>query len=96
MKAREPNPSLWTERYENLRRHAMEAHQILRSDPLDLDLLAQGGVARWMRHWTAPPPVPSNSPPLPAALSPPMPPDWRRELTLVLGQMTLRHLALNR
>jgi len=95
MKARAPKPSLWAERYESLRRHALEAHQILGSDPLGLALLAQGAIAQWMRHWAAPPPVPGNSPRLPAALSVPMPPDWQRELTLVLGQMTLRHLTLD-
>jgi len=42
------SPSLWTERYESLRRHALQAHQILESDPLGLALLAQGGVAHWM------------------------------------------------
>jgi hypothetical protein len=95
MKARAPNPSLWAERYESLRRHALQAHQILGSDPLGLALLVQGGTAHWMRRWAASSPVPSKSPPLPAALSLPMPPDWQRELTLVLGQMTLQHLTLN-
>jgi len=95
MKARAPHPSLWTERYESLRRHALEAHPILGNDPLGLALLSQGGIALWMRQWTAPPPVPSHAPALPATLSAPMPPEWQRELTLVLGQMTLQHLALN-
>ena len=60
MKACVPNPSLWTERYESLRRHALEAHPILGNDPLGLALLAQGGIALWMRQWTAPSPVPST------------------------------------
>lgn len=97
MKARAPNPSLslWTERYESLRRHALEAHPILGNDPLGLALLAQGGMALWIYQWAAPSPAPSNALALPAALSAPMPPDWQRALTLVLGQMTLQHLTLN-
>lgn len=95
MNARAPNPQLWTERYENLRRHALEAHPILGNDPVDLALLAQGGVALWIRQWVAPAPLPGNSPTLPAPVSAAMAPDWQRELTLVLGQMTLQHLTLN-
>jgi hypothetical protein len=95
MNARVPNPSLWTERYESLRRHALEAQPILGNDPLDLALLAQGGMASWIRQWVAPVPVLRNAPTLPAPVSAPMPSDWQRELTLVLGQMTLQHLTLN-
>ena len=96
MSVRATNPSLWTERYESLRRHALEAHPILGNDPLGSALLAQGGIALWMRQWVAPSPVPNDAPPLTAALSVPTAPDWQRELTLVLGQMTLQHLTLNR
>jgi hypothetical protein len=95
MNARAPNPSLWTERYESLRRHVLEAHPILGNDPLDLALLAQGGMALWIRQWVAPAPVPRNAPTRPAPVSAPRLPDWQHELTLVLGQMTLQHLTLN-
>lgn len=95
MKARALSPSLWTERYESLRRHTLQAHQILESDPLGLALLAQGGVAHWMRQWAAPAPVPRSTTMLPAALAVPISSDWQRELTLVLGQMTLQHLTFN-
>jgi hypothetical protein len=95
MKACAFSPSLWTERYESLRRHALQAYQILEGDPLGLALLAQGGVAHWMRRWAAPAPVPRSTPMLPAALAAPISSGWQRELTLVLGQMTLQHLTLN-
>ena len=95
MKTRATNPSLWTERYESLRRHALDDRQILGSDPLGLALLVRGGIAEWMRNWTAPSPVATNVMQLRAERPVAMAPDWQRELTLVLGQMTFQHLALN-
>lgn len=92
MKTRATNPSIWTQRYESLRQHVLQNHQILGSDPLGLVLLAGGGIAAWMRSWVAPASVTTNLPPPDAQPPLAIPPDWQRELTLVLGQMTAQHL----
>lgn len=88
-----PLPSdLWTQRYESLRRHVVEDRQILATDPLGLRILRCCGVAGWMRCWAEPaaraaqPPL-SAAPPPSAASS-----DWQHELTVVLAQITVRHL----
>lgn len=95
MKARTSNPSLWTERYESLRQHVLQNNQVLGIDPLGLILLARGGMAAWMRNWAAPASATTNSARLSAELPVAMPPDWQRELILVLGPMTFQHLPLS-
>jgi hypothetical protein len=91
----QPNPSLWRERYESLRRHFLEDRQLLGADPLGLVLLLRRGLAGWIRLWTA---TPTNSerPASPAQLfeSPPATrAQWQHQLTVVLAQMAARHLS---
>lgn len=95
MKLPDTRPGLWKERYENLRRHCLENRHLLATDPLDLLVFLRRGVAGWMRSWATLPSADAAAGPSPA-LSPQEPPlltaAWQRELTVVLAQMTARHL----
>jgi hypothetical protein len=78
----------WKQRYEALRQLAV-GRGLLGADPLGLVLLLRQGVAGWMRGWADPPPRPL-APPLAPAL--PATPQWQRQLTELLAQMSLAHL----
>jgi hypothetical protein len=95
MKLPDTRPGLWKERYENLRRHCLENRHLLGTDPLDLILFLRRGVAGWMRSWAALPPPGATagaSPALPLPEPPLITATWQRQLTVVLAQMTARHL----
>ena len=97
MKRPDTPPGIWKERYESLRRHYVQDRQILGTDPLGLILCLRLGVAGWMRHWATLPAAGSTTAPA-LAQSLPAPPvitsEWQQQLTVVLAQMTVRHLAL--
>lgn len=84
--------ALWKQRYEALRQLAVAEGQIFGVDPLDFVLLLRQGVAAWMRHWSRLTPAPPASPlsPSPAPVAPQ--PQWQRQLTQLLAQMSLAHL----
>jgi hypothetical protein len=85
---------IWRERYESLRRHFLEDRQMLATDPLGLVLFLRLGVAGWMRHWTTMPATSQAPAPLAQSVLPPpvMTGEWQHQLTVVLAQMTSRHL----
>ena len=82
----------WIERYETLRRHVLQGRQIFDGEPLSLVLWLAQGMAGWMRLWSKAVEVVSS----PAAFSPPLPlvatSLWQQQLTLVLAQITVKHL----
>jgi hypothetical protein len=87
-------PGIWKDRYESLRRHFLEDRQMLGTDPLGLVLFFRLGVAGWMRHWTTMPTASQAPVPLAQSFQPPpvMTAGWQHQLTVVLAQMTARHL----
>ncbi len=94
MKAGTTPPSAWTERYEALREHVLKNRQSLSADPLGLVLVVRRGVASWMRSWCE-----ASSGPTPEASCAALPavcwPDWQRQLTELLAQMTSAHLSVS-
>ena len=85
-------PATWIERYETLRRHVLQGGQIFDREPLNLVLWLAQGMAGWMRHWTkavemSPAPAVAPSPLRFAA-----PSLWQQPLTLLLAQITVKHL----
>lgn len=96
MNGPETGPGIWKERYESLRRHFLEGRQILGTEPLSLHLFLRRGVAGWIRHWATIPA--SSAAPAPPAQSFQPPPvitaEWQHQLTVVLAQMTARHLPV--
>jgi len=91
MKAGPTTPAAWTERYEALRQHVLKNRQSLSVDPLGLVLLLRQGVAAWMRSWPEASSTPHGSC---VALAPVCLPDWQRQLTELLAQMTSAHLSV--
>ena len=91
----QPNPTLWRERYESLRRHFLEGRQILEADPIGFVLLLRRGIAGWIRLWTSRP-TGSEMPGSPSQLFESLPAttaQWQHQLTVVLAQMAERHLS---
>jgi hypothetical protein len=84
-----PCPSL--EQYEALRQHALGREPVFSSEPLGAILVVKTGVAGWIREWRRPPG--EAAPARPVAMAPSAEPDWQHELTLVLAQITARHLS---
>ena len=85
-------PGPWTERYENLRQHAVDQPQRLGSAPLGLGLVQHQGVASWMRAWE-PVGATGGAAQVPALSVPRLPsPVWQQHLTQLLAQMALAHL----
>jgi hypothetical protein len=85
-------PATWIERYETLRRHVLQGGQIFDREPLSLVLWLAHGMAGWMRYWTqavevSPSPAVAPSP-LPLAATS----LWQPQLTLLLAQITVKHL----
>jgi len=84
--------TIWTERYESLRRHALHGCQIFDSAPLSLVLWLAHGMAGWMRHWTKA----VEAAPSPTAIPPPLhlaaTSLWQQQLTVLLAQITLQRL----
>jgi hypothetical protein len=90
---RPPNPPIWTEQYEALRRHAVDGDGRLGSDPLGAILVVRSGVAEWMRQWSR---ISAEGPAVSIVAAPPplrREPAWQRELTVVLAGMTACHLG---
>jgi hypothetical protein len=86
------NPADWTERYEALRQHFLDAAQVLESPALGLRLLFCHGVAAWMQSWDELA-GPRTSPRFSASGAGGTPtPDWQQQLTVLLAQMTTAHL----
>jgi len=80
----------WAARYEALRRQALEGSETLTGEPLGLALVCRSGLAGWMSAWGQASKPPSAPPPLPPG---PARPGWQHELTVLLAQMTARHLS---
>jgi len=91
MKAGSTTPAAWTERYEALRQQVLKNRQSLSVDPLGLVLLLRQGVAAWMRSWPQASSTPHGSC---VAWAPVCLPDWQRQLTELLAQMTSAHLSV--
>ena len=88
-------PSLWTERFETLRRHFVENRQLLAADPLGLTLLLRNGMAGWMRTWqSCAQTAPKALAPCTQLWSPPISSFWQQELTQLIAKMTAQHLSL--
>lgn len=82
--------AVWTERYEALRRHAVNQGQYLTTEPLGFAVVCRYGIAGWMGTWqeaiaTTPR---LNALPPPAVISG----GWKHELTVLLTEMTVQHL----
>lgn len=85
------------EHYEALRRSAvaLAGERIFSTEPLGAILVVKTGVAGWMRRWRDAAGVTAR-PAAAAAPSSPItcdPADWQHELTLLLAQMSVRHLS---
>jgi len=79
------------EQYEALRQNAVAREAIFSDTPLGAILVVKTGVAGWMRQWKqCSATVPSIRSLLPG---PPELPGWQHELTLLLAQITTRHLS---
>jgi hypothetical protein len=83
--------TVWTERYEVLRRYVLEGRQRLQTQPLGLALWLAKGMAGWMKQWTELIEVRSLSP-RPVFSTPVASGGWQEQLTLLLAQMTLEQL----
>ena len=82
-----------SEHYEALRRNALECGRIFSRDPLGAMLVVTTGVAGWMRQWRQVSGEIIAAPSLSRPLScPPPEPGWQHELTVLLAQMSARHL----
>ena len=79
------------EQYETLRQHAVGREPIFSGEPLGAILVVKTGVAGWMREWRQQ--SGAVAPTRLAAPSPAAEPGWQHELTLVLAQITARHLS---
>jgi hypothetical protein len=86
--------TVWTERYEVLRRYVLEGQQRLQTQPLGLALWLAKGMAGWMKQWTEL--IQPRSPsPWSALSSPAASGAWQEQLTVLLAQMTLEQLQLH-
>jgi hypothetical protein len=86
--------TLWTERYETIRRHFVANRALLSVEPLGLALLRDNGLAEWMHRWhldpaTTPKPLAPSLPEPPAL---PIIPCCQQELTQLVAHMTAQHL----
>lgn len=82
----------WTERYETLRRYALEGRQRLQSQPLGLALWVAKGMAGWMRQWKQLLEPTSTLVSVPTRVPSGPPGPWQQPLTVLLAQITLQHL----
>ncbi len=84
--------SIWTDRYETLRRHVSPGGRVLDGEPLSLGLWVAQGMAGWMRRWSKAVAVapPSAAPPPPVRLAATS--LWQQQLTLLLAQITVQRL----
>lgn len=84
-------PTASTAQYEALRQNAVARAPVFSAAPLGAILVVKTGVAGWMRECRQlSGAVPTTWPP---PSRPPAGPDWQHELTLLLAQMTGRHLS---
>lgn len=85
------------EHYEALRQSAVApaGEQVLSATPLGAILVVKTGVAGWLRRWSEVAAVPVRPEPTPAASYPTLCDieGWQHELTLLLAQMSVGHLA---
>jgi hypothetical protein len=79
--------TVWTERYEALRRYVLEGRQRLQTQPLGLALWLAKGMAGWMKQWTEL--IQLSGSPRPVLSTPVVSDAWQEPLTLLLAQMTL-------
>jgi len=86
-----PLSSASTEQYEALRQNAVARDSIFSAAPLGVILVVKTGVAGWLQQWRqgAPEVLPLRPPPS----RPSDQPGWQHELTLLLAQITTRHLS---
>jgi hypothetical protein len=83
-------PTVWTERYEVLRRYVLEGQQRLQTQPLGLALWLAKGMAGWMKQWTEL--IQLSASPRPVLSAPVVSEAWQQQLTWLLAQMTLEQL----
>lgn len=91
MKLKLSSATVWTERYEVLRRYVLEGQQRLQTQPLGLALWLARGMAGWMKQWSEliqPTPLSCR----PALTAPVASGAWQEQLTVLLAQMTLEQL----
>ena len=82
-----------SEHYEALRQHAVERGRVFLTDPLGTILVVKSGMAGWMRQWRQVSGEINAAPSTPLLLSCPQnEPGWQHELTMLLAQMSARHL----
>ena len=81
----------WTEHYETLRRHVLEGSGYLGAEPLGMGLVYRRGLAGWMKAWRQATEAPITMSSVPPRC--PITPGWQHELTVLLAQMTARHLS---
>jgi hypothetical protein len=91
MKSNPPCSTVWTERYEVLRRYVLEGQQRLQTQPLGLALWLANGMAGWMKQWTELVQLTPVSPG-PTLWAPVVSGAWQEQLTWLLAQMTLEQL----
>ncbi len=81
--------AVWTERYEALRRHAVNQGQYLTTQPLGFAVVCRYGIAGWMGTWQE---AIATGPRLDALPPPAVSGGWKYELTVLLAEMTVHHL----
>ena len=84
-------PAASTAQYEALRQNAVARAPVFSAAPLGAILVVKTGVAGWMQQWRQ---GAQEVPPLrPPTSRPSDQPGWQHELTLLLAQITTRHLS---
>lgn len=93
MNSKDANSAIWSQRYEVLREHALNADVLADARPLGRIVVVRHGLAEWMRRWreSLDPAQASSSPGIDRPASLPTP-DWQSQLTVVLAQMAVAHL----
>jgi len=87
------NSRLWSERYEVLRQHALNAGVLPGARPFGLILVIRHGLAEWMRRWRESlDPAPEFSAPAIEGRNRLPAPDWQSQLIVVMAQMAIPHL----
>ena len=85
------------EHYEALRQTAVAAARacILSAEPLGAIVVVKTGVAGWLRCWSEATAATARPAPAPAIACPNIcdTPGWQHELTLLLAQMSVRHVS---
>lgn len=81
----------WAEHYETLRRLVLAGREPWGAQPLGVGLVCRRGLAGWIEAWRHAAQSPGAAVPPPPPVS--APPGWHHELTVLLAEMTARHLS---